>query len=171
MVAPAWAIEGALNPTVLRLHVRDELTDRTIVTCPPEAAPAPLAALLSIEGVRSLDLHRYRVRINLAPGGGRGHVTAAASAALAGAWGAATELPPAGDPRAFAYPRRGRRVVAESLEMARAAREPVLIRLFAANGVAEAIAGDDLVLVRLGRMFGWEEVQDAVREALAGAVT
>jgi hypothetical protein len=171
MVGSGWAIEGALNPTVLRLHVRAELTDRTIVTCPPEIAPTPLRTLLSIDGVRSLDLHRYRVRINLAPGGGRGHVTAAATEALVGAWGAATELPPASDPRAFAYGRRGRRVVAESLEMALAADEPVLIRLFGATGVAEAIAGDDLVLIRLGRMFAWDEAQDAVLDALAEART
>ena len=26
----AWAIEGALNPSVLRVHVRAALTDRTI---------------------------------------------------------------------------------------------------------------------------------------------
>jgi hypothetical protein len=163
----AWALEGALNPTVLRLHVGISLTDRTIVTCPPSAPPSPLDALMRIDGVRSLDLHRYRARINLVPGGGRGHVSAEATAALSTAWGPPVELPVAGDPRAFAYPRHGARVVAESLEMARAAEEPVLERLFHVSGVAETIAGEDLVLVRLGRLFGWDEIEDGVRLALA----
>jgi hypothetical protein len=167
----AWAIEGALNPTVLRLHVNVSLTERTIVTCPPSSPPAPLDSLLLIDGVRSVDLHRYHVRINLLPGGGRGHVSGEATAALSVTWGPPVDLPEAGDPRAFGYPRHGRRVVAESLEMARAAEEPVLERLFRVPGVAETIAGEDMVLVRLGRLFGWHESEAAVREALADVVS
>jgi hypothetical protein len=33
---------------VLRLHVDLELTDRTIVTCPPDEPPAVLAGLVSV---------------------------------------------------------------------------------------------------------------------------
>jgi hypothetical protein len=162
----AWAFEGALNPRVLRLHVSVSLTERTILTCPPANAAEPLGAMLGIDGVRSLDLHRYRVRVNLTPEGGRAEVIEAAATVLATAWGPAAALPGAADPRAFAYRRRGRRIVAESPEMAQAAGEPVLERLFAVRGVAETIAGEDLVLVRLGRMFGWAETESAVREAL-----
>jgi hypothetical protein len=165
----AWAFEGALNPRVLRLHVSASLTDRTILTCPPATAAEPLGALLGIDGVRSLDLHRYRVRVNLRPGGGRADVIGAATAALGAVWGPAVALPGSADPRAFGYRRHGRRIVAESLEMARASDEPVLERLFGVPGVAETIAGEGLVLVRLGRLFGWAETESAVREALEAA--
>lgn len=63
----AWALERAANPTVLRLHATLELTRGTIETCPPASAPLPLRRLLGIAAVRSVDLHRYRVRLNLTP--------------------------------------------------------------------------------------------------------
>jgi hypothetical protein len=48
-----------------------------------------------------------------------------------------------------------------------AAGHPVLEVLFSVDGVSEAIAGDALVLVRLGRLFGWAEVEPTIRDALA----
>ena len=42
----------------------------------------------------------------------------------------------------------------------------MLMALFAVEGVAEAIAGKGLVLVRLGRLFRWDECSDAVVAAL-----
>jgi len=42
-----------------------------------------------------------------------------------------------------------------------------LIRVFEVRGVVEAIAGDGLVLVRLGRLFAWDDVEDEVSAALA----
>ena len=56
------------NPSVLRVHTTEELTDRTIVTCPPAIPPAPLERLLALPRVRTLNLHRYQCRVNLRPG-------------------------------------------------------------------------------------------------------
>jgi hypothetical protein len=64
----AWALEGARNRSVLLLHTTIELTRVTIQPCPPARAPWPLDRLLSIPGIRSMDLHRYRARLNLASG-------------------------------------------------------------------------------------------------------
>lgn len=153
---PRWALEGALNPTVLRLHVSVELTRETIVTCPPGRPPIPIDLLLGVGGVRSVDLHRYRVRLNLGPGGGRASVTSAVTALLREAWGDPVPLPPEPDLRAFALTRSGPRVVAESPMMAAASGEPVLARVFAVTGVVEVVAGADLALVKLGRLFGWD---------------
>lgn len=163
----AWAIEGALNPSVLRVHVRAALTDRTIEPCPPAAAPAPLDRLLAVEEVRSLDLHRYRVRVNLRPGAGRAAVTRRAGEVLGDAWGPAVALPPDPLPRAFGHPYDGARIVAESAEMARVSGVRALVAVFAAPGVVEAIAAPGMVLVRIGRLFGWEEAEPAVAAALA----
>jgi hypothetical protein len=160
-----WAIEGALNPTLLRLHVTGELTSATILTCPPAQAPAPLDLLAAIDGVRSLDLHRYRVRFNLAPGGGRATVMAKAAEILQEPWGQATPMPPEELPRAFAIERQGSRLVAEGKEMAE--RDPVLARVFSVEGVAEAIVDEHLVLVRLGRLFRWDDVEPVLSAALA----
>src|SRR6202795_3849288 len=107
-----WAIEGALNPTVLRLHVTDELTGATILTCPPSPAPAPLDLLLAIDGVRSLDVHRYMVRFNLAPGAGRATVMSNVAEILEQPWGRAASMPPEELPRSFAIERQGARMVA-----------------------------------------------------------
>lgn len=169
MIQPdRWALESVTNPSVLRLHVSTPLTDRTIVSCPPEAAPAPLDRLLSIPGVRWLDLHRYRVRLNLGPDGIAGQATVPATETLTDAWGTEAFLDADESPRAFQVKREGDRQVAESLEMAEAHGDAMLMALFAVEGVAEAIAGKDLVLVRLGRMFRWDECSDAVAAALNG---
>src|SRR5207249_5713382 len=97
-----WAVEEALNPTVLRIHVTGELTSATIVTWPPATPTTPLDRLLAIEGVRSIDLHRYRVRLNLAPGVDRGLIAPRVTDALREAWGDPSVLQPEELPRAFA---------------------------------------------------------------------
>jgi len=164
---PAWAVEGALNPTILRIHVTRTLTDRTIVVCPPEAAPAPFDEVVEVDGVRGLDLHRHRVRVNLEPGAGRAEVARAAGAILERAWGAQASLPLDEGPRAFSVAHAGPRLVAESPVMAAQHGDTTLIRVFEVPGVVEAIAGDGLVLVRLGRLFAWDDVETEVSAALA----
>src|SRR5215213_3467420 len=71
----AWAIEPATNPSVVRIHVAEQLTDRTIVTSPPAEVAMPMAGLLEIEAVRTIDVHRYRIRLNLRPGSERVRTT------------------------------------------------------------------------------------------------
>jgi hypothetical protein len=162
-----WAVEEALNPTVLRIHLTGELTTATIVTCPPATAPAPLDRLVAIDGVRSIDLHRYRVRLNLAPGAGRETIASQVTDTLRAAWGDPSELLPEELPRAFAVEHLGPRRVAESLEMA--VGDPFLTAAFGVDGVAEAIAAQHLVLVKLGVMFRWADVGPAVGAALDAA--
>jgi len=162
-----WAIEGAPNPTVLRVHVSERLTDRTIVSSPPEPAAPPFDAILEIEGVRSIDLHPYRVRVNLRPGGGRGSVSAQVGALLAAAFGVAAELGSEPLPRAFEHPYVGRRVVAESPVMARSSRVPVVAALFDVVGVSEVVLAPGLALVRIGRLFDWAAVEPGVVTAVA----
>ena len=164
---PAWAIEGALNPTILRIHVTDTLTDRTIVVCPPDAAPAPFDAVVEIDGVRGVDLHRHRVRVNLAPGAGRAAVSPGRRPAPRARVGRASPLPLDEGPRAFSVAHTGARLVAESPVMAAHHGDTTLIRVFEVPGVVEAIAGDGLVLVRLGRIVAWDDVQADVSAALA----
>ena len=164
---PAWAIEGALNPTILRIHVTEALTDRTIVVCPPEDAPAPFDAVVEIEGVGGLDLHRHRVRVNLEPGARRAAISRVAARLLEAAWGAEEPLPLDEGPRAFSVDHTGPRLVAESPVMAAKQGDTTLIRVFEVPGVVEAIAGDGLVLVRLGRLFAWDDVEAEVSAALA----
>jgi hypothetical protein len=160
-----WAIEAAPNPSVLRLHVTKELTSRTIVTCPPAPAPEPLDRLVGLEGVRSADLHRYRARLNLAPGVLRERVAISATAELSSVWGEPTSLPPEAPPRAFAVDRSGPRRVAESREMA--GDDRLLTLMFDFDGVAEAVAGRGLLLLRLARLFRWEDVEPSVVARLA----
>ena len=161
-----WAIEGAANPTVLRVHVDVALTDETIVTCPPAEAPEPIDRLLEIGGIRSLDIHRYRVRLNLRPDADPTEMRRHAAEVLEAAWGPAAPLAPDAGPRAFQASVAGIRTVAESPAMA--AGHVVLEAVFGVDGVSEAIAGDGMVLVRLGRLFDWDERQEAVQFGLAG---
>jgi hypothetical protein len=44
--------------------------------------------------------------------------------------------------------------------------QPVLRAAFLAPGVAEAILTEGVVQVRLGRLFAWDQVEEAVRKAL-----
>jgi len=157
-----WAVEAVPNPSVLRLHTTEELTDRTILTCPPAVPPAPLDRLLAHPEVRTLDLHRYRCRVNLRPGTNAVAVGDAAERSLLTAWGAPEPLPPQEEPRAFAIRRKGPRMVAESREMA--GGDAVALALFDVQGVVEVVLGRGMTLVRLGRLFRWSAVQrDMVR--------
>jgi hypothetical protein len=165
-----WALEPTVNPTVLRLHVDVELTTRTIVTCPPHDPPPIAATALAIAGVRSVDLHRYRARLNLHPGAAVADIVDRASDALARTLGPATEMPADEGPVVFEVDHDGPRQVAESAEMAERSREPTLVALFGVRGVAEAILGEGLVLVRLGRLFRWHDgARSQVIAALGGA--
>jgi hypothetical protein len=160
----AWAIEPAVNPSVVRIHVSDELTDRTIVTSPPAEVPMPVAGLLELEDVRTIDLHRYRIRLNLRPGSDRVRTAAYARDILATGWGEPIRIEPDPGPRAFVVGYHGPRTVAESAEMATG--HPLLEAVFRVDGVSEAIAGDGMLLVRLGRLFEWEHGGSAVSAAL-----
>jgi hypothetical protein len=159
-----WAVEAVPNRSVLRLHTTEELTDRTIVTCPPAVPPTPLDRLLALPEVRALDLHRYRCRVNLRPGRNAIAVGDAAETSLLTAWGAPEPLPPQEEPRAFSIPREGPRVVAESREMA--GGEAVALALFDVQGVVEVVLGRGMALVRLGPLFPWSAVQRDVVRAL-----
>jgi hypothetical protein len=161
-----WALGRASNPAVLRLETSMELTQETIETCPPSAPPRPLDRLLEIPGIRSIDLHRYRARLNLLPGSDPAAISGRVCEFLAGAWGPATAKreEPARD---FPVPYRGPRVVAESLRMAGA--QPVLRALLGVPGVVEAILDPGRVRVRLGPLFSWSEIEAQVRTALSTA--
>lgn len=159
-----WAVEAVPNPSVLRLHATEELTDRTILTCPPAVPAPPLDRLLALPEVRSLDLHRYLCRVNLRPGTKAIAVGDAAERSLLTAWGAPEPLPPQEEPRAFAIQREDPRVVAESREMA--GGDAVALALFDVQGVVEVVLGRGMALVRLGRLFRWSAVQGDVVRAL-----
>ena len=161
----SWAMEATPNPAVLRVHVGHQLTDRTIVTSPPAELDHPLAGLLELDAVRGLDLHRYRIRVNLRRDADRDVTAAHAGEILASGWGPAQPLEADPGPRAFQVRHVGPRTVAESTEMATG--HPLLEAVFAVEGVSEAIVGDDVVLVRLGRLFAWTRAEPLVIRALA----
>jgi hypothetical protein len=161
-----WALSRTSNPAVLGLHTSLELTGATIETCPPSTPPQPLDRLLEIPGIRSIDLHRYRARLNLLPGSDPHAITRQVCALLAGEWGRASTK--RDDPaRTFPLPYRGPRLVAESLRMA--GPQPILRALFGVPGVVEAILEPGHVRVRLGRLFSWTEVEEGVRRTLEAA--
>ena len=149
------------------MHVDHQLTDRTIVTSPPAEIDRPLAGLLELEAVRTVDLHRYHARVNLAYGAGRDVAEDHVIDILSAAWGGQTDDGTESDPRAFEIDYTGPRVVAESAEMA--AGRDLLVRLFTIAGVREAILGDGLALVRIGRLFTWAAVEPAVTAVLRSA--
>ena len=159
-----WAIYATTNPAVLRVHVVHELTNRTILTSPPAEVSPPLVGLLELDAVRTIDMHRYRVRVNLRPGADRDETAEHVHDILAAGWGESTTLDPDPGPRAFEVRHVGPRAVAESAEMAFGDR--VLETVFGVEGVSEAIAGDGLVLITLGRLFRWSEVESSVAAAL-----
>jgi hypothetical protein len=163
-----WAMETVPNPSVLRLHTTEELTDRTILTCPPGTPTAPLDRLLALPEVRSLNLHRYRCRVNVRPGANAIAVGNAVERNLLTAWGTPEPLPPEEEPKAFVIRREGPMVVAESYEMA--AGDSVALALFAVQGVVEVVSGKGMVLVRIGRLFRWSAVQSDVVRALTRAM-
>ena len=160
----SWALELPRNPSAIRLHVGTPLTRETIRTCPPAAAPPPVDRLLEIEAIRAIDLHPTLARCNLRPDADRDEVLGHAEVIMTAAWGAPVELGPDPGPRAFEAATAGPRVVAESPAMA--VGHPLLEAVFEVDGVAEAIAGDGLVLVRLGRCYGWGATEAAVASAV-----
>ena len=162
----AWALSRASNPTVLRLHTSLELTQETIETCPPSTLPHPLEQLIEIPGIRSIDLHRYRARLNLASGADPAAIRGQVCGLLEKEWGHSSSK--RGDPaRTFPVPYRGPRLVAESRRMA--GSQPILRAFFGVPGVVEAILQPGQVKVRLGRLFSWTEVEDDVRRIIEGA--
>jgi hypothetical protein len=162
--AVTWALERAPNPRVIRVHTTVELTRATIEKCPPAIPREGLRSLLAVDGVRSVDLHRYRARLNLSPGCDAEAAWGEVARAIEAAWGAPALLPGEPPPRAFEVACEGPRVVAESPEMA--APHPTLAALFLVPGVAEAILEAGRVWVRPGRLFSWKDVEASVRRAL-----
>jgi hypothetical protein len=151
---------------VLRLHTSLELTQATIETCPPSTPPHPLDRLIEIPGIRSIDLNRYRARLNLVPGCDPAAASRQVCELLAEEWGRASS---SGEEtaRTFPVPYRGPRLVAESLQMARP--QPILRAFFRVPGVVEAILEAGHVRVRLGRLFPWTEVAEDLRRTLDAA--
>lgn len=161
-----WAFSRASNPMVLRLHTSLELTQATIEACPPSTPPHPLDRLLEIREIRSIDLHRYRARLNLLPGSDPHAITRQVCELLVKEWGRASSKRE--DPaRTFPVPYSGTRLVAESLGMA--GSQPILRALFGLPGVVEAILEPGHVRVRLGHLFSWTEVEEDVRKTLEAA--
>jgi len=159
-----WALERAPNPRVIRVHTGVELTRATIEKCPPAIPPEGLRSLLAVDGVHSVDLHRYRARLNLSRGRDAKAAWGEVARAIEATWGAPAPLPVEPSPRAFEVAYEGPRVVAESPEMA--APDPTLAALFGVPGVAEAILEAGRVWVRPGRLFSWKDVEASVRWAL-----
>jgi hypothetical protein len=162
----AWVLSRTPNPTVLRLDTSLELTRATIETCPPRVPPHPLGRLLGLPEIRSVDLHRYRARLNLLPGSDSDALARRVSEVLFEEWGPASSKVDE-PPQAFPVRHRGPRLVAESPEMA--GSQPILRALFGIDGVAEAILEPGTVRVRLGRMFSWADVEDDLRTVLKEA--
>jgi hypothetical protein len=161
-----WALSRASNPKVLRLHTSLGLTEATIETCPPSTPPHPLDRLLEIQGIRSIDLHRYRARLNLLPGSDPHAITRQVCELLAEEWGRASSKRDS-SPRTFPVPYGGPRIAAESLQMAGSRR--ILRALFGVPGVVEAILEPGRVRVQLGPLFSWTEAEEDVRKALRAA--
>jgi hypothetical protein len=148
---------------VIRVHTTVELTRATIETCPPASPPEGLRSVLAVNGVRSVDLHRYRARLSLDPGCDAKAAWDGVARAIEAAWGAPAPLPGEPAPRAFDVAYKGPRIVAESPGMA---ADSTLVALFRVPGVAEAILEAGWVRVRPGRLFPWEDVEDSLRWAL-----
>src|SRR5918995_6051906 len=159
-----WAQEGAPNPRVIRVHTTVELTQATVEKCPPASPPERLRSVLAVDGVRSVDLHRYRARLNLDPGCAAEAAWDGVARAIEAAWGPPAPLPGEPSPRGFEVAYGGPRIVAESPDMA--APDATLAALFRVPGVAEVILEAGWVWVRPGRLFPWEDLEDSVRWAL-----
>ncbi len=158
-------MEEPRNPAVLLVHVTEELTTATILTCPPARPEAPLDRLLDVPGVRSADFHRYRARLNLAPRADRRAVRHRVEDVLAPAWGPPVQLPREPEPRELGVGYAGPRLVAESLEMA--GGHPILLTLLGVSGVAEAVLERGVLRIRIGRLFSWQDVFGPAQRALA----
>jgi len=153
---------------VIVVHTTAELTEETIETCPPSTPPRPLARLLEVPGIRSIDVHRYRARLNLAAGADQKEITWQVCELLGNEWGPTSSK--RDEPtQTFRVSYEGPRLVAESLRMA--GSQPILRALFGVSGVAEVILEPRQVRVRVGRLFSWAEVEDDVRRALKRAAS
>jgi hypothetical protein len=131
----------------------------------PAGEPTRRASLLARgRRVGSVDLHRYRARLNLDPGCDAKAASEEVARAIEAAWGAPAPLPGEPPPRAFEVAYEGPRIVAESPDMA--APDATLVALFRVPGVAEAILEAARVWVRPGRLFSWEDVDTSVRLVL-----
>jgi hypothetical protein len=82
-----WALERAPNPRVIRVHTV-ELTPATIERCPSATLPEGLRSTLAVDGVRSVDLHRYRARLNLSADCDAEAAWAGIARTIGTAWGA-----------------------------------------------------------------------------------
>ena len=162
-----WALERAPNPRVIRVHTTVELTRATIEKCPPASPPEGLRSLLAVDAVGSVDLHRYRARLNLTASCDGKAASEGVARAIEAAWGAPAPLPGEPQPRAFEVDYEGPRIVAESPEMG--APDATLAAMFRVPGVAEAILEANRLWVRPGRLFSWEDVEASVRWALQSA--
>jgi hypothetical protein len=91
--AVTWALERAPNPRVIRVHTTVELTRATIEKCPPAIPREGLRSLLAVDGVRSVDLHRYRARLNLSPGCDAEAAWGEVARAIEAAWGCSRSPP------------------------------------------------------------------------------
>jgi hypothetical protein len=111
-----------------------------------------------------MDLHRYRARLNLAPGTDPALAEVRIREILSPELGPPVDLPAEPPPRRFPLRYRGPRAVAESPEMTRS--QPVLRAAFLAPGVAEAVLTEGVVEVRLERLFAWDQIEKAVRKPL-----
>ncbi|MGH2683423.1 MAG: hypothetical protein ACRDIX_09360 [Actinomycetota bacterium] len=159
----AWSLSRPSNPMVLVVNTTVELTQHTIETCPPSRPPHPLDRLLEVPGIRSIDLHRYRARLNLAPGADRDETTRQVCELLGKEWGSTSSN--RDDPaQTFGVSYAGPRLVAESLRMA--GSQSILRALFGVRGVAEVVLESGQVRVRLGRLFSWAEIEGDMRRAL-----
>ncbi len=161
--AVKWALEKAPNPRVIRVHTTIELTQATIEKCPPTIPPEGLRSVLTLHAVDSIDLHRYRARLNLNPDWDARTAFEEVNVAIGEAWGAPSGFAGEPLPRAFEVPYQGARIVAESLEMA--GLDGILSAFFRVEGVAEAVLEPGKVSVRLGRLFSWKDVEASVRLA------
>jgi hypothetical protein len=157
-------MEEPRNPAVLLVHTTEELTTATILTCPPGRPEAPLDRLLDVPGVRSVDLHRYRARLNVVPRADRCAVRRGVEDVLAPAWGPPVQPPQQPAPREIRVAYAGPRLVAESREMA--GGHPILLTLFGVPGVAEVVLEREVLRIRIGRLFSWQDVLGPVQRAL-----
>jgi hypothetical protein len=160
-----WAFEPVKNPTVLRVHTVLELTDSKIATCPPADAPMALHGVLQLPGVRSIDLHRHRFRVNLAPGASLEGLRATVRTLLERAWGPEIHPRPHREPpRSFPAAPVERRHVVEGVEMVKG--DALMAALWRCRGVVEVQREGAEVRVWLSPLYRWDAVADDIGAVL-----
>jgi hypothetical protein len=164
-----WAFEPVKNPTVLRVHTVLELTDSKIATCPPHTAPAPLDGLVERPDVRSIDLHRHRFRVNLAPEASPEGSRATVRTLLEGVWGPEVHPRPHREPpRSFPAPAVERRHVVEGVEMVRG--DALMAAVWSCRGVVEVQREGAELRVWLSPLYRWGDVADDIGAAVSLAL-